>query len=340
MPLTFDLPYEELSGYKGRSPRPADFDAFWDRAIVELESVPPRVELMPASVRAPAGTGGRKPFAENWDLWFDGIGGARVHAKLVRPVGEAAGRSAGTDGKGPALLQFHGYSGSSGDWQSKLGLAASGYTVAALDCRGQGGLSEDVGGVSGNTHRGHIIRGLAEAIAGKPEKLLFRSVYLDCVRLARIVMAMEGVDSARVGAQGGSQGGALTLACSALEPRIARAAPVYPFLCDFRRVWQMDQAKDAYEELRTWFRLFDPLHEKEEAVFNALGYIDIQNLAPRIRAEVFMGVGLMDTVCPPSTQFAAYNKIPGKKSLAVYPDFAHEDLPRHQDRVLDFMGGL
>lgn len=26
-------------------------------------------------------------------------------------------------------------------------------------------------------------------------------------------------------------------------------------------------------------------------------------------AAVLMGVGLMDTVCPPSTQFAAYNKI-------------------------------
>ncbi len=340
MPLTFDLPYEDLAGYQGRSPRPADFDQFWDRSLEELESVPPRVELIPAAVRAPAGRGGGKPFAEYLDLWFDGVGGARVHAKLVRPVGEAAERSAGPGGKGPAIIQFHGYSGSSGDWQSKLGLAASGFTVAALDCRGQGGLSEDVGGVTGNTHCGHIIRGLTEAIAGKPEQLLYRSIYLDCARLARIVMAMEDVDPARVGTSGGSQGGALALACAALEPRIARSAPNYPFLSDFRRVWQMDLAKDAYEELRTWFRLFDPLHESEAAVFNALGYIDIQNLAPRIRAEVFMGVGLMDTICPPSTQFAAYNKIPGKKSLAVYPDFAHEDLPRHQDRVLEFMSGL
>ena len=40
-----------------------------------------------------------------------------------------------------------------------------------------------------------------------------------------------------------------------------------------------------------------------------------------------MGVGLMDTICPPSTQFAAYNKITAKKSLVIYPDFGHEGLP-------------
>ncbi len=40
-------------------------------------------------------------------------------------------------------------------------------------------------------------------------------------------------------------GGALTIACAALEPRIKRAAPVFPFLCDYQRVWEMDQAKDA-----------------------------------------------------------------------------------------------
>jgi len=35
-----------------------------------------------------------------------------------------------------------------------------------------------------------------------------------------------------------------------------------------------------------------------------------------------LGVGLMDTVCPPSTQFAAYNKITSKKTLSIFPDSA------------------
>jgi cephalosporin-C deacetylase len=256
------------------------------------------------------------------------VGGARVHAKYLRPKGDT--------GKHPAVVMFHGYSGSSGDWCDKLNYVSQGFSVAALDCRGQGGLSEDTGGVKGNTHRGHIIRGLDDA----PEKLLFRQIYLDTAQLAGIVMNMPEVDPDRVGATGGSQGGGLTLACAALEPRIKKAAPVFPFLCDYLRVWEMDLAVAAYEELKTYFRLFDPLHEREMDAFTKLGYIDNQHLAHRIEAEVLMVVGLMDTVCPPSTQFAAYNKIRSEKSLLLYPDFGHEGLPGSNDRIFNFLSNL
>jgi len=148
------------------------------------------------------------------------------------------------------------------------------------------------------------------------------------------------VDENRVGVTGGSQGGGLTLACAALEPRIKRVAPLFPFLCDYQRVWDIDLDVDAYAELRQYFRRFDPLHEREEATFTRLGYIDVQHLCPRIRGEVLMAVGLMDQICPPSTQFAAYNKIKTKKSLAIYPDFGHETLTGHPDRVFQFMAGL
>ena len=102
----------------------------------------------------------------------------------------------------------------------------------------------------------------------------------------------------------------------------------------------LDQAKDAYEELSLYFRAFDPRHERAAAVFDKLGYIDVQFLAPRIRAEVLLYVGLMDAVCPPSTQFAAYNKITSKKDLVIYPDFAHESLPGEAERTFNFMLGL
>jgi len=145
------------------------------------------------------------------------------------------------------------------------------------------------------------------------------------------------VDTARVGTTGWSQGGALSVACAALEPRIRRAAPVYPFLSDYKRVWHIDQAKDAYLELQQYFRHFDPQHKRQDEVFEKLGYIDIQHLAPRVRAEVLWGMGLMDTICPPSSQFAAYNKIASKKTLAVFPDFSHEELPGLHDQIMQFM---
>ena len=319
MPLV-DMPLERLREYQGRNPKPEDFDAYWDKALAEMRSVDPKVELVPHGLNT--------KFAECFDLFFTGVGGSRVHAKYLRPKEKGNPH--------PAVLQFHGYSGNSGEWNDKLNYVSQGYSVASLDCRGQGGLSEDRGSVAGNTLRGHIIRGLDDA----PEQLYYRQAYLDTAQLARIVMGFEEVDADRVGATGGSQGGGLTLACAALEPRIKLAAPVYPFLCDYQRVWEMDLAVGAYEELKTYFRNFDPLHERENEVFLRLGYIDNQHLASRIRAEVLMPVGLMDTICPPSTQFAAYNKITAKKSLLLYPDFGHEGLPGCNDRIFDFMAGL
>ena len=142
----------------------------------------------------------------------------------------------------------------------------------------------------------------------------------------------------KVAVMGGSQGGGLSLVCAGLEPRIAKAAVDYPFLCDYKRVWQLNRTvQGAYSELRCFFRDFDPLHQREEEIFRALGYIDAQNFAPRIRARVLMAIPLMDEICPPSTQFAAYNKITAPKQLCLYPDWGHEYIPTHADLVYHFL---
>lgn len=321
MPLTFDLPIEQLRTYQGKNPCPADFDSFWNKSLAAMRSIDPSVEFIAAEFQAPN--------VECFHLFFTGVEETRVHAKLLRPANVPTPH--------PAILLFHGYTGDSGDWFDKLGYAAAGFTVAALDCRGQAGLSEDAGKVSGNTLHGHIIRGLEDALRGSPEKLLFRQIFLDTAQLARIIMEMPEVEASRVAAMGGSQGGALTIACAALEPRIKRAAPLYPFLSDYMRVWEMDHAKDAYKELQEYFRHSDPMHKLEAIIFEALGYIDIQFLAPRVQAEVLWGISLMDTICPPSTQFAVYNKLTSPKKMAIYPDFGHEPLPGWHDQVFQFL---
>ena len=316
MPIV-DMPLAELKTFGGRNERPADMEAYWDKAIADMEALGTDCELIPAEFRVPG--------AECFDLYFTGVGGARVHGRYVRPVG----------GEGhPAVLLFHGYTGRGEGFASMLRWAAVGFCAASMDCRGQGGLSQDSVSVLGNTYHGQIIRGLDDP---DPEKLYFRNVYLDTAQLARIIMARPEVDGTKVGAHGGFQGGGLTLACAALTPKLNRAAPQMPFLCDYRRVWEMDLAKDAYEELREHFRHFDPRHEHEAEIFTKLGYVDCQHLAHRIRARVLMLTGLMDTVCPPSTQFAAYNKITSEKRVVIYPDFAHEGYPDLEEIVMQFM---
>ena len=88
-------------------------------------------------------------------------------------------------------------------------------------------------------------------------------------------------------------------------------------------------------------KIVDGLSEKKEnEIFTKLGYTDIQFLAPRIKAEVLMFTGLRDNICPPSTQFAAFNKITSKKEVKIFPDFGHEALPGSDEIVYEYINRL
>jgi cephalosporin-C deacetylase len=315
MPLV-DLPFEQLQTYKGISPCPEDLDLFWDESLKELDRYNWEIRLEQSDFQA--------PYADCFDLFFTGYGNVKVHAKFLRPKC--------IESVCPAIIQFHGYKGASGDWSDMLKYVAAGFSVASLDCRGQGGKSRDKIDVAGSTLQGHLIRGLEDG----RDHLMFRYIFMDTVQLAKIMMSFSEIDENRIGVTGSSQGGGLAIACASLEPRIKYAAPIFPFLSDYKRVWNMDCNMGAYEELRTYFRQFDPHHNREAEIFYMLGYIDIKNLASRIKGKVFMGLTLMDEICPPSTQFAVYNNITCEKQHVIYYDYGHEDLPGIQDGIFSF----
>lgn len=325
--LTIDMPLEKLLQYQGVNPRPADFDTYWEESLRELDA-------QDLSYTLEKETAFEAPGVECYHLYFTGVGGARIHSRLLKPLR----RDASGVGKFPGVCLFHGYNGNAGDWYSKLPFAQSGMVIAAMDVRGQFGLSDDCSITAGATVKGQIIRGVDD---DDPKKLFFRSVFLDTAQLARVLMSMDFVDETRIGAYGGSQGGALTLACASLEPRVKKILTCYPFLCDYKRVYEMDLiSQNAYAEIGHYFRQKDPRHERENRFFERLGYIDLQYLAPRIRAEVLMLTGLMDTTCPPSTQFAAYNKIKAPKKYLLYPEYGHEALPQFDELAYSMMRGL
>ncbi len=317
MPLV-DMPLEDLLRYKGVNPCPNNFEEYWAKALKELDEQSlsytiEKDEFMSKDV-------------ELSHLYFTGVGGARIHCKFLKPKN--------IEGKVPAVAMFHGYQGSCGDWFEKLPYVYNGYVVAAMDVRGQSGSSEDTLQVSGNTVRGQIVRGVTD---DNPDKLFFRNVFLDTAQLVRILQSMDFVDESRIGVTGSSQGGALTIACAALEPSVKAIAFAFPFLTDYKRVWEMDLAneEEPYRELFLHFKRQDPLHEKENEFWTRLGYIDIQNLANRIKAQCLFFTALLDKTCPPSTQFATYNKIIAPKELKVYPEYAHDNLPRQHDLTLE-----
>lgn len=307
----------KLEHYKGTGNKPADFDVYWDTALAELDALPLEYNLEEIDFKSNV--------ARAYHLWFTSLDGAQIHAQLLTPK-EKVGK------KFKGLLQFHGYHGDSGDWVDKIGAVAEGFVVAALDARGQGGLSEDNTITSGGVLKGLIIRGMEEG----PDNLYFKRVFLDCAHLAKILMSLEYVDETRIFAQGASQGGALTVACAALVPQIKKIIATYPFLCDYRKAFNLGAQLSAFEEIPYWFQFRDPLHQREDEIFKTLSYIDLQHLAPRIKAEVVWVMGLQDEVVPPETQLSAYNNISSKKQLLTLPEYGHEYLPKVSDDLQGF----
>ena len=319
MPIV-DMSVEKLFQYQGSSPCPKDIDEYWDAALAEMNALDPNVEFVKKEYKSNA--------ADMYDMYYTGTKNARIHARVAVPKN--------ITGKVPAVLLFHGLSGSAGEWCGLLQYVSQGYVAAFMDARGQGGLSQDVGGVSGTTYTTPFTRGLD----GDKHDLLMRDVYLDTALLAKIIMGLDYVDETRVGVTGGSQGGGLSVACACLVPEIKKCAPHYPYLSDYKRVYDMDLNKGAYEGLRYYFRHFDPTHEREAEIYEKLGYIDIQNLAKRMKAELLMFTGLVDTTCPPSTQFAMYNKVTSKKNVVFFPEYGHEALKGASDMAFEFLSDL
>ena len=190
--------------------------------------------------------------------------------------------------------------------------------MLATDVRGQGGESGDASGYPGGHAPGFMTMGI-----GDPQHYYYRGAYVDTVRAIDVLAAQPQVDAQRIGAAGGSQGGALTLAVAALDRRVRAAVAEIPFLCHFRRATTLVNTA-PFKEIADYFRRTGA---DEEQVFRTLSYFDCMNLAPRIVAPTLITAGLMDEVCPPSTVFAAYNHISAPRQIVVSTFGVHATFP-------------
>lgn len=253
---------EALGGYYGATPKPADFEAFWQARMAEADAVPLDYTVTQTK-EAPSWDS-----CDFLDLWFTGMAGARIYAKYLRPH---------SDKPVPLVLQFHGYPGASRSFAEQASFAGMGMALIAMDCPGQAGYSVDAGGFLGTTVSGHIVAGLD----GPAEGMYYVRLHQDIRILCRIVRQLQEIDLRRVFVNGGSQGGGLGLACCALNPGlINRAAILYPFLSDFKLVWDLGADEIAYEGIRYYARWFDADEHQQDRWFHQLGYIDSKNFAP------------------------------------------------------------
>ena len=96
--------------------------------------------------------------------------------------------------------------------------------------------------------------------------------------------------------------------------------PDVPLLCHFRRAVDIALG-DPYAEVA---RYLGAHRGRTRQVFETLAHFDAALLARRARVPTLFSVAMMDTVCPPSTVFAAYHAYAGQKRLEVYEFNDHE----------------
>ncbi len=292
----FNFGYEPEKIVSPADPQP-DFAEFWQRAKAELATVDPQYKLIRIDSLC----------TEKQNVYLvemRSLGNALIRGWYRVPV---------KPGRYPAIMQVQGYSSVMVPSYVNYGDDVIGF---GLNIRGHGNSRDDVN----PGFPGYILYNLEDK-----EKYIYRGAYMDCVRAVDFLCSRPEVDASRIAVEGASQGGALTFATAALNnDRIAVCAPQVPFLSDFRdyfkvAVWPGNEFVELIDQKKklTW-----------DEAFYTLSYFDIKNLAPMIKAPMLMGAGLMDEVCPPHINFAAYNLVTAEKKYIVYP-YAGHGLPDH-----------
>lgn len=303
--MFFDLPLEELVQYRPPRNEPADFDRFWQETLAEARqhTLDARFEPVDYGLRT----------LDTFDVTFCGYGGQPIKGWLLLPRARA--------GKLPCVIEYIGYGGGRGFPYNWLLWASAGYAHLVMDTRGQGsvwlnGDTPDCEPEGTNPQfPGFMTRGILD-----PRTYYYRRVFVDAVRAIETARSHPAVDAARVAITGGSQGGGITLAMSALVPDVCAAMPDVPFLCHYRRATQLVDTA-PYSEIAQFCKTH---RDKVERVFQTLAYFDGVNFATRAHTPSLFAVGLMDDTCPPSTVFAAYNYYAGPKQIKVYEFNQHD----------------
>ncbi|MER5386692.1 acetylxylan esterase [Streptomyces sp. NPDC002688] len=300
----FDLPLDELRTYRSSSTEPEDFDAFWAKTLQEAQEHDLSARFEPFEIPL-------KTVAVH-DVTFAGFGGHPVKGWLTVP--------AWANSPLPTVVEFIGYGGGRGLPHTHLLWASAGFAHFVMDTRGQasawgGGETPDPVG-SAPAFPGFMTRGIED-----PENYYYRRLFTDAVRAVEAARSHPLVDSARVAALGGSQGGGITIAVGGLVPDLAAIAPDVPFLCDFPRAMTITD-RAPYREIGNYLKTH---RGRTEQALRTLSYFDGVHFAARGRAPALFSAALEDQTCPPSTVFAAFNAwAHEEKQIEVYDFNDHE----------------
>jgi cephalosporin-C deacetylase len=285
-------------------PVPDDFDAFWADQKKQLAAVPMKPRLTPVAMKDAS--------VECFDVQVDCLGGKPVSGYFGRPAKAAPGSL-------PAILYVHG-----------AGVRGSTLPTAIIGAA-KGRLAMDINahGIP-NGQPGEYYEKLAAGelkdyrFAGRESRdtSYFRGMFLRLVRAIDFLAAQPEWDGKRIYVFGGSQGGAQAIVAAGLDARVTAFGAGVPAMCD--------HSGNVVDRIAGWPKLvpLDSAGKPDPKILEASRYFDAMNFAARTKAEAIFSVGFIDSVCPPTSVYAAYNNLSGRKQIFNDPQFAHRISPR------------
>jgi len=244
--------------------KPKDFDIFWEGTIKEMGSKIDFEEIRDTIINE-----------KKLNLYkiksYDDI---YFYAWVSKPR---------INGKFPIKIRFPGFGRGETDMNDiplKWFLKETHTINMIVDIRGQGLSTEQIG------FENYLTNGLSNK-----ENYIYRGAYMDAVRAVDFI-ALNPKGDGNIIVTGGSQGGALSIAAAALNPKVTMCIVGFPFLTDIgsydKKSWPMKSfIQYAYKNEIDLFELK-----------RTLSYFDILNFADKINTPLFLRTQKLDLITP------------------------------------------
>lgn len=277
--------------------RPADFDSFWASKLAALEAVPMNTTI----TQMDSGNAN----VLYYQLEFDNYNGQKIYAQMARPV-------SGTSFPAMISMQYAGV----------YALPKTNVTNSAA----QGWLAINVmahpypydqpaefynalGGVGGALYNYPKIGNTSR------DTSYFLGMILGCVRSADYICSRSDWNGTTLLATGISQGGFQAIALAALEPRVTAVITRIPAGAESAGIFA--------GRGHGWPYWTTPSATNAELIKETSRYYDIINFAPGVKVPTLVGMGLIDTTCPPSGVHGMINELQGSKEVVFSPLEGH-----------------
>ena len=299
------MPKPNLFAHPTEVVKPDDFDQFWQEMMEEVNSIPLNAAIELDPLRS-------SEEVEVFEVKYDSLDGLRIAGWYCLPRERTKPL--------PARVFYPGYISEPTLPKSH---AAQGYATFGAAPRGK---------LRSNGAFNPGYPGLLTHNINDRDQYGYKGFYIDAVRVIDFLLEQPEVDSDRIGIQGSSQGGALTLVVSALCQQVRAASAGAPYLTGVVDAFKLTRTY-PYEEINDYLGIHP---EHRSAIANTWNYYDCFNFAERIQCPIIVYIGLQDDVCPPETAYPLMEKIgTSNKKLYEYEGHGHDANHYEHDRVVD-----